>query len=256
MNTATFDTSAYEASRQSVIQQIKASHDWEKTEGFIADGVINPAVYALQPVRILCVLAESYGYDENQMEDIQRQPETDLMGLSDPKVQSPRKLATLLHLMHRTLETGVLVSEDEWREMPEFFCVDPTYTAILQTALSKVAWINVKKASRSEGTKMDSLEVAIHAQRNRAVLQEQISSMEPHIIIVCGRVPFESLLDLGLLGGNVQLGRRWEVQTSDTGSRVIEISHPAYPRDWCSYKRLYQNYTRIVSQFPLSAPFS
>ena len=51
-----FDKAAYKKAKERIISLIKGSHDWENTEGFIADGVICPAVYEKQPLRILCIL--------------------------------------------------------------------------------------------------------------------------------------------------------------------------------------------------------
>ncbi|HRH97765.1 MAG TPA: hypothetical protein PLB55_17635 [Prosthecobacter sp.] len=246
-----FDKAAYKTAKERIISLIKSSHDWENTEGFIADGVICPDVYEKQPLRILCILAESYGYDGNKVEDIEDQLRTDLMGLAKPRVQTPKKLATLLHLIQRSVETGTKVSRDEWREMPEFFRALPENTVILQEALSKVAWINVKKASRAEGTKMDAEEVYDHAKRNEHVLREQIQSIAPNLIFVCGRVPFQSLLDMDLLGSGVQSDRLWNLQESKNGTWVIEISHPAFPRDWRSYDNLFRNYEQLLAQMAL-----
>jgi len=58
-----FDKAAYKAQKAEIVSLIKASHQWETTEGFIADGVICPEVYEQQDLRILCILAESYGYE-------------------------------------------------------------------------------------------------------------------------------------------------------------------------------------------------
>jgi len=82
-----FEKAAYEKANDRIIGLIKASHDWETTEGFIADGVICPDIYEKQPRRILCILAESYGYDGNNLTDIETQPRDDIMGLGNPDVQ-------------------------------------------------------------------------------------------------------------------------------------------------------------------------
>lgn len=243
-----FDKAAYKTAKERIISLIKSSHDWENTEGFIADGVICPDVYEKQPIRILCILAESYGYEECKMIDIEDQPKKDVMGLGKPRVQTPKKLATLLHLIQTSVETGAKVSREEWREMPYFFQPTPENTVTLQVALSKVAWINVKKASRADGTAMDAKEVNEHAKRNENVLREQIQSITPNLVFVCGRVPFQSLLEMGLLGSEIQAGRLWELQESNNGMWVVEISHPASPRDWRSYENLFRNYERLLAQ--------
>lgn len=244
-----FDIAAYRASKERVIHSIKSSHDWEKTEGFIADGVISPEVYASQPMRVLCVLAESYGYDECGMVDIEDQPRSDLMGVGSPKVKTPRRMAALLRLLLLSAEKGgSLVPEDEWSRMSPLLSTDGSSIAIHQDTLSKVAWINVKKASNPRGTKLDSGEAFSHAQRNKNILKEQIASIVPHLILVCGRDAFGSLLQMGLLGSGVSAGKLWKLQSRGDGIKLMQVSHPAYFPDWGSYDSIYKQYTIIHAQ--------
>ncbi len=243
-----FDKAIYKTAKERVISLVKASHDWEKTEGFIADGVICPDVYEKQPVHILCILAESYGYHEEGMVDIEDQPKHDILGLGNRLVQTPRRLACLLYLLQRSAEEGVKVTPEEWEKVPALFSVSEQNTAILQEALSKVAWINVKKASNGNGTKLDVAEAHSHAHRNEVVLREQIQSIAPDIIFVCGQVAFFALLDMGLLGPKTVSGRGWQIQDAGNGTHVLELSHPAYFGDWNSYDKIYRNYEIIHSQ--------
>jgi hypothetical protein len=73
-----FDKQQYLNDRQQVIQLIKNTHKWDTTEGFIADGIINPAIYEGEKIKILVLLAESYGYHKDGMIDIEDQPEEDI----------------------------------------------------------------------------------------------------------------------------------------------------------------------------------
>lgn len=245
-----FDKSAYKTSKERITGLIKASHDWQNTEGFIADGVICPDVYEKQKRRILCILAESYGYDGNGVTDIEDQPKDDIMGLRNRDVKTPRRLASLLYLLQRSAERGTKVTPEEWEEVPALFSVIEENTAILQEALSKVAWINVKKASNGNGTKLNAAEALSHAQRNEVVLREQIQAIAPDLIIVCGQVAFSSLLEMGLLGPKTVAGCGWQIQDSGNGMSVIELSHPAYFEDWNTYAKIYQNFETIHDQWP------
>ncbi|MDP1588374.1 MAG: hypothetical protein Q8M07_11555 [Prosthecobacter sp.] len=244
-----FGKTAYRASKNRVIQLIKATHDWEKTEGFIADGVINPDVHALQPLRVLCILAESYGYDECGMVDIEDQPQSDLMGVGNPTVKTPRRMAALLRLLLLSVEReGAKVPRDEWDQMPRLLGTEAKSVAIHQDTLSKIAWINVKKASNPRGTKLDPKEAHSHAQRNRAILQEQIAAMAPHLMLICGRDAFVSLLHMELLGTSACEGKPWQLQSMHDGVKFMQVSHPAYFPDWGSYEAIYRNYGRIHEQ--------
>src|ERR1700722_10771367 len=137
MNHAHFDKAAYQTANYRIIDMIKNSLDWRNTEGFIADGVICPDEYEKQPVRILCILAESYGYEGCGMTPIS----SDVLGVAKRDVMTPRKLATLLWLLEHSFQQG---SKVKWDDMPWLFRKDKTEE--LNNSLSKVAWINVKKA--------------------------------------------------------------------------------------------------------------
>ena len=243
-----FDKAAYTTAKERVTSLIKGSHDWEKTEGFIADGVISPDVYEKQPVRILCILAESYGYHEEGIVDIEDQPKNDILGLSNRKVQTPRRLASLLYLLQRSAKEGARITPEEWQKVPALLSISEQNTALLQEALSKVAWVNVKKASNGNDTKLDAAVVHSHARRNEGVLREQIQSIAPDLIFVFGQVAFSALLGMGLLGPKVVSGRAWQIQDAGNGTRVMELSHPAYFGDWNSYDKIYRNYETIHSQ--------
>lgn len=245
-----FDIIAYRASKERVIQLIKASHDWENTEGFIADGVINPDIYALQPIRILCILAESYGYYECGMVDIETQPQCDIMGVGNPEVKTPRRLAALLRLLHLSLERGGQpVSDDEWHQMPRLLRTNEASVSIHQDTLSKIAWINVKKASNPRGTRLAPEEARSHAQRNKLILQEQIATACPHLILICGRDAFASLLGMQLLGSSPSGAHPWQMQSITHETAFMQLSHPAYFPNWGSYKAIYQNYVRLYQQW-------
>lgn len=239
-----FDKAAYKTAKERIINLIKSSHDWEKTEGFIADGVICPDVYGVQSMRILCVLAESYGYEECEMVDIEEQPSKDHLGVGNSVVKTPRRLAVMLRLLFRSLESSSKIPRED---MLELLGTDAESVALNQETLSKIAWINVKKASNPE-TRLDAEKAQQHAERNRDILQEQIATISPHLILICGRDAFASLLHMGLLGPSACEGKSWQLQSIPYGAKFIQISHPAYPADWNSYDAIYRNYERIHEQ--------
>lgn len=239
-----FDKVAYKAAKEQIISLIKSSHDWENTEGFIADGVICPDVYGVQPMRILCVLAESYGYEECGMVDIEEQLLKDLLGVGNPDVKTPRRLAAMLRMLFRSLESSSKVHRED---MLELLGTDAESVALNQETLSKIAWINVKKASNPE-TRLDAEKAQQHAERNRSILQEQIAAISPDLMLICGRDAFASLLHMGLLGSSACEGKPWQLQSMPNGAKFIQVSHPAYPADWNSYDAIYRNYERIHEQ--------
>ena len=237
-----FDLANYRDARRRTVQMIKATHDWERTEGFIADGIICPETYARQSVRILCVLAESYGYAECGEVDVEGQLTGDVLGVGNPAVRSSRGLPSLLWLLHRSWEIGRAVTREEF---PGLFTVNDANTSLLQGTLAKVGWLNVKKASRHEGTRMDPAEVYDHGVRNREILREQIEAICPDLMIVCGAVVSRALHGLNLLGTGAELGRKWRVQRTDDGRWLLEVCHP---RNWWGYEKLYQRFRGVHEQ--------
>jgi hypothetical protein len=157
---------------------------------------------------------------------------------------TPRKLATLLWLLLCSFENGVKVT---WEEFYNFklFRVNLENKDKLQKTLAKVAWINVKKASRGNGTKLDVAEFRDHAHRNREILRQQIEVIVPNLIIVCGEDAFRALYDMKLPGLEVEVARKWQIQAVNGGPHVIEVSHPS---TWWGYKKLYRHFEYIYTQ--------
>ncbi len=75
-----FDRTKYLSARQEAINLIKQTHNWGHDEGFIADGIICLDTYEKQELKILVILAESYGYSHSKMVNIEEQLEEDIMG--------------------------------------------------------------------------------------------------------------------------------------------------------------------------------
>lgn len=247
-----FNKTAYAASKEKVVAMIKASYDWENTDGFIADGVIRPDVFEHQSLRILCILAESYGYGGGSVPDIEKQDvdpiESDIIGLRNTTVKTPRKLATLLYLILRSRERGSMITRDEWRVTPDLLSPRLETAATLQTVLTKIAWVNVKKASNCTGsTRVDWAVVMEHARHNQDILAEQIGAIGADLTFVFGEGTFRVLHEMNLLGPETKLGFRGRIQATGLGSQVLELTHPGFHADW-GYDAIYDNYESICSQ--------
>jgi len=240
-----FTIANYHKAKLDIVERIKYSHKWRENEGFIADGVICPSVFEKQSIKILCVLAESYGYHDRGCIDIEDQLKEDLMGLTDPKVKTPRYLATMLYLLTNSLQRDVKISLEEWREIPNLFQIREEHTEILQSTLAKIAWVNIKKASNPITRKNSDL-VRSHARRNKEILRDQIASIAPDLMIICGNDVFSSLIELEIIPHACLQGLPWKIQNYNK-CKYIEVSHPAC-RDWMSYGGLYDIYETIFEQ--------
>ena len=175
-----FKKEEYNESKAEVIEMIKKSHNWESTEGFIADGLISPDDYENSEVKIAVFLSESYGYDKNEVTEIENQPKVDIMGIREPGVHTPRTIATLLWMLFKSLSEKKLI---DWEDIPSLFSINKENYIRLQEALKKIAWINVKKASNPgiDNTKQNDNEIYKHALRNKNILKKQIDSINPDL---------------------------------------------------------------------------
>jgi len=249
-----FNIEAYTISRRRMIEELKKRH---KYESLLLDGVICSSVFVRQPIRILCVLAEPYGY---QGEDIVSRPDVedmlnhagdtennDVLGLGAGKVKAPKWIATLLLLIQQTLKQDKeVISREEWRnEWPYLLSKDVEYEKKL-TALSKVAWVNLKKVCNPE-SRLVSADMRDHARENKDLLTEQIKSIDPHVSLVCGCDAITMAIELQLFGPDVASGKPNVLQATGRGGHVIEICHPSAPGQW-NYEKIYDCYTNLYAE--------
>jgi len=227
-----FTPSHYASAKQKSIALIKQTHDWEGGEGFIADGAICPAIYAKQEVRVVCLLAESYGYNNCGVTDIETQPTDDILGVGHANRPTAKIVPALMWLVFEALQRGHKLTASEF---PTFKTVKKEYTELLQGAMKRIAWVNVKKASKdsdAEGTQMNSGDIRAAAKRNSQVLRLQLDSLSPHLIIAFGVSVFEGMLEEGFLGEGIVRQKRWVPQRNTAGQFVLEATHPGYHSDW------------------------
>jgi len=242
-----FNKNDYRASKIDVINKIKETHDWQKTEGFIADGIICPEIYEIQKLKILCILGESYGYDECKMVDIEDQLKDNIIGVGDPKRQTSTKIPALLWLILKSHALGRKIS---WADFPKLLISNKSNLNELQDTISKIAWVNVKKASRhitnwgNDATRQNENDIYNNAIRNRDILKIQIDSIAPDLMIVCSNPVFNGLYDSDLLGNGIERNKKYQLQTNILGQKVIQVNHPSYYRDW-GYEGIYKLYEII-----------
>lgn len=239
-----FKIENYVKYKQIVIDKIKATHDWENTEGFIADGLISPVNYASSDLKIACFLGESYGYDECGVVDIEDQLSKNVLGVGEPHRQTSTKIPALLWLIYESFNKNEKV---KWDDVPYLLRSNSANTEMLQNAVSKCAWINVKKASKhiedwgNDATRQSYDEIYSHARKNEEILKLQIDSIHPDVMIVCSDPVFNSLSDMGLLGVGIKSNMKYKIQKNDSGQLVIQVNHPSYIRDW-GYGGIYETF--------------
>ena len=239
-----FSVDDYKKNKSEIVELIKATHKWENNEGFIADGVINPFLYKDEILKILIILGESYGYNKCKAVDIEQQPKNDCMGLKAPKVQSPRKIASLLWMLHEDIKRMEVLSPND---IPRLFKINKENTNLLLASLEKVAWINVKKASRDVGdnnnTKQSYSDIYQNSIKNTQIIRMQIESIKPNLIIAVSDPVFDSLVDSKILGCEI-LNKKNIIQENEKKQKILFTSHPSYYKDW-GYAGVYNKYLLI-----------
>jgi hypothetical protein len=215
--------------------------DWEKTQGFISDGLINPSMYSNAYPKIICLLCESYGWDKEGITNIekQRRPnregvqsnevykkkvlDSDILGLlphNRKAVATTRNLCTCLTYVFRAIENNEHITKDIlYKE--SLLRSTISNNIVLQKTLEKIAWINVKKVSRSTGTRQNNDEIKAHFIINRDIIKKQIEIINPDIILAFSE-PVESVIKNGKI---------------DLSSYVI--LYLDHPRNWMSYDKIY-----------------
>jgi hypothetical protein len=234
-----FNKEKYYTERTEIIKSIKESlPDWEKTQGFVADGIFVPNIYEQQRLKILILLSETYGYGKYGMTDIEQ-----LKNLDGPKshvhiVPTINKISKLLWVLNKSIREEKELSFDS---LPNSY----NNTEKLKEQLLKVAWVNIKKESGTNA-RQDNAALYEHAKKNEKILLKQIASIAPDLIIVCGNVAMSCACNLKLLGGNIEYNssKRNTVQINETGQRFFFTSHPSYFKHW-GYTHIFEYYKTI-----------
>ena len=242
MKKKSFDKSVYLIKSAEVINLIKETlPDWEKTQGFVVDGIYEPDIYENQKIKILFILSETYGYDKcgawNEKND---KTKDDLFGCLKNKILSKINSAKLLWLIFKSVEENRELSSSDF---PRSWGTNIFLEALLKTAL-----VNVKKLSRHDGHKQNNNEVYNHAINNREILKKQIASIAPDLIIVCGDVAINSINYMKLLGSEI-CNKKCIVQENELGQKIINLNHPSYRgkgMNW-SNKNIYEYYKTIYN---------
>ncbi len=247
-----FNIKEYKETKELVNKKIKEILvNWEVNEGFIKDGLICPETYEKESLKIICILTESYGYSQNKDTiDIEDQFEKNILGVGKPVLKTSTKVPILLWLIYESLAQKSKIPKDEFLKL-KLLRKKEANKKILQEALRKSAWINVKKASKHRGavkkdypTRQNYNEILKHARKSEEVLKLQISSTKPDLIIVFGQPSFDSLIEMGLLGEGVKRKRKMKMQKNHLGQMVTQVSHPGYLRDW-GYDGMYKTFENI-----------
>jgi len=248
-----FDINYYKETRHAVIDKIKSTHDWENTEGFLADGLISPEIYNKADFKIICFLGESYGFDKCGVVDIETQIEKNILGVGHPRRHTPTKISILLWLLYESMNRNEKV---KWDEFPCLMKSSDINTEILQNAIAKSAWINVKKASKhiedwgNDATRQTYTEIYEHSLRNKEILKLQLDSTSPDLMIICSDPVFDSLLEMDLLGRNIERVK-YKVQKNEFGQLIIFVNHPSYFTDW-GYDGIYITFEIIYEEIKKS----
>lgn len=238
-----FNKKEYLQINDKVIEMIKKTLPaWDKTQGFIADGLINPDIYEIERTKIVCLLCESYGYSDSGFVNIQKQrrpvngnsveiKKSDILGLvhsrnlNSKPVSTTRNLSICLWLVFKAMENNIMPDyKDFVRKRMKTSNVNNNEQ--LQEALEKIGWINGKKLSRSVGTRQNQTDLNDHFEKNEEIIKKQILSMAPNVLIVFNKIFF------------IQINKFDFIDKK----RCLKLNHP---RTWRSYYQVYRSAQKI-----------
>ena len=242
-----FDLAKYMEVKQVIFDKIKSSYECQEDKRCMVDGIIAPEIYNREKFKIACFLGESYSYDKTGVVDIEDQPNANILAVGRPRRHTATKIPILLWLIFESMERKHKISRDDF---PKFLRSNDKNTKVLQCALAKSAWINVKKDTKhidkscKGSTRQDNKEIYTRSKKNEDILRLQIESIAPDLMIVCSNPVFNSLADMKLLGEGIERNSRLKMQKNHLGQFVIHVNHPGYLKDW-GYRGIYNTFESI-----------
>lgn len=248
-----FNLSEYNASRKRIARRIRER--LVSGCGAIFDGIIAPAVYAQEPIRILCLSEEAYIFGHSGLADIE-----------DPEVQWPlafesfrgeiqRRLLVFTYLLLRTLKKRSGFSREERSRMPYPDLSDaPENHRFLQDSFERLAWVHVKKMlprDSDPSTAPAHIDQLVEiAALNGEILADQIFGAAPHLIVAFGHAARIALLEAGKISvDEFHYKKPWEATLRDKRAAVLFATHPtpSHP-DWHGPDDLFNNVNAAFEQ--------
>lgn len=239
----------YQQENEKIIDIIKSTHRWEEDEGFIADGIINYNKYTTSPIKTLVVLAESYGYHECGVTPIEEQNEKDILGIGNSTVKTPRCISALLWFLFESINNKRKIEQNEFSDWQK---VNPENVENLNNILTQIAYINVRKASKNtdieKNTKLSYNEIIEAIDKNRVVLEKQLNTIKPQLIIVASQSVKNGLLNSKLLGEGIEGDKWYNIYKNNENQIIFFVRHPSYFKDW-SYDETYATFEILFDEF-------
>ncbi|MDI9311959.1 MAG: hypothetical protein QM535_17230 [Limnohabitans sp.] len=243
------DKETYTSINNEIIENIKSTHRWQEDEGFIADGIINFDKYINSPIKTMVILAESYGYHTCEVTSIELQNEKDILGIENSSVKTPRAISALLWFLFESIKNNRKVEQEEFHDWKK---VNKENSKILNNILTSISYINVKKASKdtdeNESTRLSYNEIVEAVTRNRVVLEKQIQTINPELIIVASEAVKNGVVDTKLLGEGIESSEWYKIYRNTKGQKVFFVKHPSYLTDW-SYDETYETFEILFNEF-------
>lgn len=226
-----FDIGVYE----STLDILKFYYQ-RKYSYFMLDGAFSPVLYADSPIKITAVLAEPYGYDEEDgIVDVRGQPERNVIGF--PTIKTPLKLSALYWMLFTSIRKGEKIS---YKNMPFLFSRENPHIEEQKEFLHATAWVNGKKLPNNQ-TRCVPSDVYNQTYEHAEILARQFNCLVPDLLIVSQKQVIDALCNKGIFGEKIsrQLNK---VMLMKTGTRLIFTKHPSA---WVSYQQLYDIYEAI-----------
>ena len=194
----------------------------------IADHMLHApasADYWDQPLRLVAVNMESYGYDGRY--EVDRDTLIDwLYDAGNTRTQTTRRTLAILSLLRRRLLTDKPATWDDFQST----CADDTE---LELELDRCVYFNIRPES-NEVIQQNSTEIAaVGSSEIGTYIWKELLALDPHVMLVSGHAGLAALNGLAHLDSPLHYK---ENTVHPRGFIIQSFGHPAYPRydDWAS----------------------
>ncbi len=245
------DAKRYEKKYQELKKQfLICAPDAYNQKGIIFDGVVCPKTYFKQPVKIMVVLAEHYGWDTWDTFHISNQLEDDFIGIENHKVKTPRRILSLIWLLLKSVDMRRKIN---YEKMPNLLSVSIETTIELNSIFQRICYVNTRKESKaeSEGSiKQSYSEIYDAGKRYENILKTQIALANPDLVICCSNPVTDAFIDNCIIELQAENPtEKWKLlPVMNSAAYLFNTSHPSYSKDW-GYDSIYESFEILWKHF-------
>ncbi len=212
-------------SKSDFIRARSATIDFLDSKGIVDHMLHAPSSdeYWNQPLRLVAVNMESYGYDGRY--EVDRATLIDwLYDAGNTGTKTTRRTLAILSLLRRRLLTGEPAS---WHAF-QATCADDTE---LELELDRCVYYNIRPESNEVVQQNSSAIAAVGSSEVGSLIWNELLALDPHVMLISGHAGLAALNGLAKLTPPLQYKNN---TIHPSGFIIQSFGHPAYPRydDW------------------------